>query len=108
MNEPGFLFEIDDVLLADETLDGLHQKIKKFLAICSSNGVQLSAEKFQIGETVNFTGMEISGEGVRPLRSRVAALADFPRPSDKTTLRSFLGLANTFSRWIPDCEQNLK
>ena len=30
MNEPGFLFEIDDVLLADETLDGLHQKINPF------------------------------------------------------------------------------
>ena len=30
------------------------------------------------------------------------AIRDFPSPANRSALRSFLGLANTFQQWLPD------
>ena len=40
--------------------------------------------------------------GVKPNPERVECLASFPRPTELTSLRSFLGLANQLGSFIPD------
>ena len=58
----------------------------------------LSKKKFQIGSELLFAGLVISAKGLE----RTRALSDFPTPKYITGVRSFLGLANQLSGFIPD------
>ena len=44
----------------------------------------------------------LTEKGVKPDPARILALSDFPIPKDVTGVRSFLGLANQLSGFIPD------
>jgi hypothetical protein len=56
----------------------------------------------QMGSEVRFAGHVISPEGVKPEPEKVAALKNFPAPTDATGLRSFLGLAVQLGGFVPD------
>jgi cleavage and polyadenylation specificity factor subunit 1 len=56
---------------------------------------------------LDFLGHHISKEGITPRREKVAAVSDFPRPSDQASLRRFLGMINFYHRFIPNCAQTL-
>ena len=45
--------------------------------------------------------MELDGEGLHPTDDKLAAIRDAPRPTDITTLKSFLGLIMFYSRFMP-------
>ena len=50
----------------------------------------------------------IGREGCSPDPKKVDAIANMSPPGDVTSLRSFLGLCNTFSNWLPDLSQTAK
>ena len=54
------------------------------------------------GEKVLFAGHIITGGYAMPNPAKVAALAEFPAPTDLTSLRSFLGMAQTLASYVPD------
>ena len=51
-------------------------------------------------QEVLFLGHIVSGEGVKADPAKVQAVSEFPRPTDVSHLRSFLGLATYFRRYI--------
>ena len=48
----------------------------------------------------------MSSSGVTPDPDRISALANFPTPSDQTSVRSFLGLCNQLAFFIPDYQHH--
>ena len=48
-----------------------------------------------------FLGFMVSGEGVRPLPSKIEAVVQIPVPETISHLRSFLGMCNFFRAHIP-------
>ena len=54
----------------------------------------LSKSKLEIGTEIPFAGCVVSETGVKLDPDRNKALAEFPRPTDITGVRSFFGLAN--------------
>ena len=55
-----------------------------------------------IGNELPFAGLIVGAKGVSPDPERTRALSEFPRPKDVTGVRSFLGLANQLSGFVPD------
>ena len=55
-----------------------------------------------------FAGYIVSDEGVRPDPARVVSLKNFPVPKDQTGVKSFMGLANQLTMFIPDYAQITK
>ena len=49
-----------------------------------------------------FASLLLTENGVKPNPARILALSDFTVPKDVTVVRSFLGLANQLSGFIPD------
>uniref|UniRef100_A0A0G4HKI5 Reverse transcriptase/retrotransposon-derived protein RNase H-like domain-containing protein n=1 Tax=Chromera velia CCMP2878 TaxID=1169474 RepID=A0A0G4HKI5_9ALVE len=47
-----------------------------------------------------FLGLVISEGGFRPTPEKVQGLQDFPKPTDRTSLRQFLGLGNWFRKFV--------
>ena len=62
----------------------------------------MSKKKFVIGNEISFAGLLLTEKGVKPDPARISALSDFPVPKDVTGVRSFLGLANQLSGFVPD------
>ena len=62
----------------------------------------LSKKEFAIGTELPFAGLIVSAKGVKPNPVIIVALSEFPTPKDITGVRSFLGLANQLSGYIPN------
>ena len=95
-------FYLDDILIysKDEKEHAHHlrtvlQKLREHKLYC-----KLSKCEFFRSE-LEFLGHKISAQGVAVLDAKVKAITEWPTPKDKTEVRSFLGLANYYRRFVP-------
>jgi hypothetical protein len=93
---------VDDVLVWASSIEELCQRVRVVVERCKDLNIILSKKKFVMGEEINFAGFKVSSKGVSPDPAQIAALKEFPRPHDITGVRSFLGLANQLSGFVPD------
>ena len=93
---------VDDILVTAQTVSELFTSIKGVLQRCRDIGLTISKRKFKVSNEVSFAGYLVSERGILPDPSKVTAIRDFPTPTDLTSLRSFLGLANQLGNFIPD------
>ena len=99
---------VDDIILWASSLEELSLRINETVSRCASSNIILSKKKFVIGDEISFAGYMISKDGVKPDATRVRAIKEFPVPTDATGVKSFLGLTNQLSFFIPDHIQNSK
>ena len=55
--------------------------------------------------TVEFLGHTVGDGEIRPTEEKVVAIRNFPRPTTKTKLRSFLGLVGFYHKFVPQFTQ---
>ncbi|XP_038064800.1 uncharacterized protein LOC119735167 [Patiria miniata] len=66
-------------------------------------GLRLNTNKCQFNvASLRFLGHVVSGNGLQPDPSHVEAILHAPCPTDVITLRSFLGLASYYARFVPN------
>ena len=99
---PGVHKLVDDVLIEAKDYNQLFERIEMVLDRCVESNITISLKKMQVGESVVFAGYNISREGVQPIAERIAAIRDFPTPTDTKKLKSFLGLSNQLGHFVPD------
>lgn len=59
-------------------------------------------------EQVDLLGHVIGKDGIRPSPTKIKAVADYPRPINKTELRAFLGLIGYYRHFIPNCSAKIQ
>jgi|GEM_PF-2645699 len=96
---------VDDVLIWASTPQELIQRAETIAERCRDMNIVLSKKKLCFGTSMSFAGYIVSDKGVGPDPARVEALKKFPVPKDQTGVRSFMGLANQLSFFIPDFAQ---
>jgi hypothetical protein len=85
---------VDDALLQAATEEELLVKLHIVLTDCRAGNLTLSRDKVCWGQEISFAGYIIVDKGFFPDPKRTMAIANFPVPTDLTTLRGFLGLVN--------------
>lgn len=66
-------------------------------------GLKVKLEKCCFFKTeVKYLGHVISNEGVSTDPEKIAAVANWPRPTDIAAVRSFLGFASYYRRFVKD------
>ena len=93
---------VDDIIVAAPDLDTLEQRVDTILSRCAEQGITISLKKFKISDEVSFAGYVIGKEGVKPDPERLEAIAAFKQPKNVSELRSFMGLAQQLTTFVPD------
>lgn len=101
---PGVMAFEDDVLVYREDQSQHNNRLCQVLSLLKQKGVTLGIDKCKLNTTtVDWLGYMLSSDGVQPKHSLVKAIEDFTIPNDKDQLRSFLGLIEFYSCFIPNC-----
>lgn len=94
---------LDDILIFTKTLDK-HQRIVHHVLQClQENKLFLKAEKckFEVLET-EYLGVIISKNSVQMDQVKIAGIAEWPTPTKKKELQSFLSFTNFYQKFIRD------
>ena len=98
----GCLVYIDDVIVVGKTLEEHNENLRKVLSRLREAGLRLKPRKCKLAqEEVEFLGHIVSAEGIRTDPRKLQAVRDFKCPENVKMLRSFLGLASYYRRFIP-------
>ena len=100
---PGVQNISDDIIVFGKTQQEHDHNLNTVLARIQDCGLTLNGDKckFSVSE-VTFFGYTISANGIRPTDETVTAIRNAPKPSNASEVRSFLGLVNYCSRFIPN------
>ena len=91
----------DIVVYAPDT-ETHNRRLQQTIERLQECGLTLNAEKcFFSSDRLVFMGMLLSEKGIGPTADRVKAVLEVEEPKSASDVRSFLGLANYSSRFIP-------
>ena len=94
-NEVRYFRCVDDGLLYDDDIESAFWHTFHHIKLCADHGIVFNPDKFRFArECVEFAGFEVTMDGYRPANHLIAAVRDFPTPSDKVDIRSWFGLVN--------------
>lgn len=90
---------MDDILIASETVEEGLEKLDCVFRVLRQEGLTLNPRKCRfLFESVEYLGIEIDRDGVRPGRAKIDAVKEFKRPENVHEVRQFLGLTGFFSQ----------
>jgi hypothetical protein len=95
------LVYLDDILIFSRDAASHEQHVRSVLDVLRTNRLTVALHKCHLNQAeVLFLGHIVSGAGIAVDPTKVAALQDFPVPTDVSQLRSFLGTTNYFRRFV--------
>ena len=94
---------LDDVLIWSKDFETHLQDIDKVLTSFEKANLKLSPEKCVfMTKKCEFLGHSVTPNGITPSHSHAHAIATFPVPAGKSQLKSFIGICQYFSNFIPN------
>ena len=93
---------LDDIIIFSESLEQHKQHLDNILKKIKAAGLTLNHEKCKFFRTeIKYLGYVLSAGQIKPDPKKIAALQEFSEPTNMKELRSFLGLSNFCSQFIP-------
>lgn len=93
---------LDDVVVYGATQAEHDLHLNTVLERLQSVGLSLNTQKCQFNlAQIRYLGHIVSAKGMEPDPSHVEAIRNAPVPTEIGTIRSFLGLASYYSRFVP-------
>jgi len=94
---------LDDILIFTKDLEEHHRITHWVLGSLAEHQLYLRPEKCEFEKTrIEYLGLIISENRVEMDPVKVAGVAEWPEPSNKWEVQSFLGFANFYCRFIKD------
>lgn len=95
------LVYLDDILVHGSSFNAALESLRQVLQRIAAAGLKLHPDKccFMKRE-LEFLGHRIGGEGISTLEEKVQAVKDWPAPVNLRELKSFIGLASYYRRFV--------
>ncbi|XP_028298451.1 uncharacterized protein LOC114460741 [Gouania willdenowi] len=95
------LLYLDDVVVYSTSIDDHLQRLGAVLSRLQREGLKVKLSKCDFfKKEVKYLGHVISADGVSTNPDKITAVAGWPRPTTSTELRSFLGFASYYRRFV--------
>lgn len=92
---------LDDIVIYASNLTDHETKLKNIFKTLQRNNLKLNPDKCEfLRKEVTYLGHLITSDGVKPDPIKTRVIEEFPSPTDTTTVKSFLGLAGYYRRFI--------
>ncbi|XP_051953222.1 retrovirus-related Pol polyprotein from transposon opus [Xyrauchen texanus] len=109
LNRKQVLVFIDDLIVFSKTLEEHESRLLQVLNRLKEYGLKLSPEKCRFFQTsVRYLGHIVSRDGVETDPAKVEALKTWPKPTNLKELRSFLGFAGYYRRFVREYSKIIK
>ena len=90
------------MILFGETLQEHNDRLREIFERLRQFNLKIEPDKCEFLKTeLNYLGHIVTSEGVKPDPNKVQAINDFPIPRNVTDVKSFLGLAGYYRKFIP-------
>lgn len=100
---PGILVNQDDMIISGKSEEDHHKNLCMVLQRLQDSGIKANLSKCSFyQDEVIFCGIKVSNKGLHKTEDKIKAIQDAPTPKNKSQLRSFLGLANYYHKWLPN------
>jgi hypothetical protein len=94
---------IDDILIFSKTLEEHRKHVDQVLERLWQNQLFANWEKCAFNtDKVDYCGVNVSAKGISVHQDKVQAVSEWPIPKSVRDIRSFLGLAGYYRRFIPN------
>ena len=94
---------IDDILVTGSSTEEHLKNLDIVMERLASAGVTLKKSKCVfLSQSVEYLGHVIDKDGLHPSQEKVRAIQQAPEPCNVTELKSFLGLLNYYSKFLPN------
>nr|CAH8829254.1 unnamed protein product [Trichobilharzia regenti] len=95
------LIYLDDIIVFGQSLEDHHANLRAVFQRLRESNLKLQASKCKfLQKSVNFLGHEITPQGVHTDSSKTQAVLNWPTPKSTTDVRSFMGLASYYRRFV--------
>jgi hypothetical protein len=95
------LVYLDDVVIYSDSITEHWDHVRQVLQILADNNLYCAKEKCHFGQrSISYLGYVITCEGISMDPKKVAAVKDWPTPTNLKELQTFLGFANFYRRLI--------
>ncbi|XP_025752898.1 uncharacterized protein LOC112841852 [Oreochromis niloticus] len=103
MNLKEVLVFLDDLIVFSNTLEEHEERLLRVLNRLKEFGLKLSPEKCHFFQkSVRYLGHIVSEQGVETDPDKISALTTWPRPTNLSELKSFLGFTGYYRRFVKD------
>lgn len=97
---------VDDICIFDNSIEGAFWHAWELLETCARHGIVINKSKLQFCKrSIVFAGLSITNHGIQPSPRVLAAIKDFPPPTDITKARAFFGLVNQLQWAYANCSE---
>ncbi len=99
---PFIIVYLDNIIVCSPDLASHLQHLQLLFQRLRVFGLFINGEKCEFGaKELDFLGQRVSREGMAPLKKKVDALLERPRPQMMQDLQAFLGAVNFYRRFLP-------
>ncbi|GBG80291.1 hypothetical protein CBR_g30658 [Chara braunii] len=93
---------LDDILIFSKSMEEHVRHLEEVLQVLKEAQLHLNLEKSEFGrDNVIYLGHGLSANGLEPEATKVAVIRKWAQPANVRELRSFLGLASYYPKFVP-------
>ncbi|GBG71139.1 hypothetical protein CBR_g8441 [Chara braunii] len=93
---------LDDILIFSKSMEEHMRHLEEVMQILKDAQLHLNLEKSEFGrDSVIYLGHRLSAAGLEPEATKVEVIQKWPQPANVRELRSFLGLASYYRKFVP-------